>query len=98
MCPRFISAFSILAFDIILAKPSAYFIFSLLNGSGLSERVAAVVEDAAAYRMDLAKIISEIVRYVIIAIFLVQAFNVMQLGILNEAGTAILTYLPRVLA
>lgn len=98
MIPRIISAIIILALGIFLAKLIADFIYSLLKGSGLSERVAAVVEDAAAYRMDLAKIISEIVRYVIIAIFLVQAFNVMQLGILNEAGTAILTYLPRVLA
>lgn len=98
MIPRIISAIIILALGIFLAKLIADFIYSLLKGSGLSERAAAVMEDAAAYRMDLAKIISEIVRYVIIAIFLVQAFNVMQLGILNEAGSAILTYLPRVLA
>lgn len=98
MIPRIIAGIIILIIGIFLAKIIADFIHSLLEGSGLSEKVAGVVEDASAYKLDLAKIISEIVRYVIIAIFLVQAFNVIQLDILNQAGTAILAYIPKVLA
>lgn len=98
MIPRIIAGIVILIIGIFLAKIIADFIYSMLEGSGLSEKVAGVVEDASAAKLDLAKLISEIVKYVIIAVFLVQAFNVIQLSVLNEAGTAILAYIPKVLA
>ena len=98
MIPRIIAGIIILIIGVFLAKIIADFIYSLLEGSGLSEKVADVLEDASAYKLNLAKIISQIVRYVIIAIFLVQAFNVIQLDILNLAGTAILAYIPKALA
>ncbi len=98
MIPRILAAIIIMVIGIFLAKLVADFVYSLLEGSGLSEKVADVVEDAAAYKLNLARILSEVVRYVIIAVFLVQAFSVIQLDILNTAGTAILAYIPRVLA
>ena len=98
MIPRIIAGIVILIIGVFLAKIIADFIYSLLEGSGLSEKVADVVEDPAVYKLNLANIISQVVRYVIIAIFLVQAFNVIQLDILNLAGTAILAYIPKVLA
>lgn len=98
MIPRIIAGIVILVIGVFLAKIIADFIYSLLEGSGLSEKVADVVEDPSVYKLNIANIISQIVRYVIIAIFLVQAFNVIQLDILNLAGTAILAYIPKVLA
>lgn len=98
MIPRIIAGIIILVIGFFLAKIIADFVYTLLEGSGLSEKVADVVEDASAAKLDLAKLISEIVKYVILAVFLVQAFNVIQLAVLNEAGTAILAFIPRILA
>lgn len=98
MIPNIIAAIVILLIGIFLAKLVANLIYSLLEGSGLSDRVADMVQSTAAYRMNLAKIISETVRWVIILGFLVEAFNVIQLDILNQVGTSILAYIPRVLA
>lgn len=98
MIPRIIAGIVILIIGVFLAKIIADFIYSLLEGSGLSEKVADLIEDPTVYKLNLANIISQVVRYVIIAIFLVQAFNVIQLDILNLAGTAILAYIPKVLA
>lgn len=98
MIPRIIAGIIIMVIGVFLAKLVADFVYSLLEGSGLSEKVADVIQDTAAYKINLAKILSEIVRYVILAVFLVQAFNVIQLEILNTAGSAILAYIPLVLA
>lgn len=98
MIPRLIAGIIIMVIGVFLAKLVADFVYSLLEGSGLSEKVADVMQDTAAYKLNLAKIISEIVRYVILAVFLVQAFNVIQLQILDTAGNSILAYIPRVLA
>lgn len=98
MVPNIIAAIVIVLLGIFLAKLVANLIYSLLEGSGLSDRVADMVQSTAAYRLNLARIISETVRWVIILGFLVEAFNVIQLEILNQIGTAILAYIPRVLA
>ncbi len=98
MIPNIVAAIVILLIGIFLAKLVANLIYSLLEGSGLSDRVAEMVQSTAAYRLNLARIISEAVRWIIILGFLVEAFNVIQLDILNQVGTAILAYIPRVLA
>lgn len=98
MIPRLIAGIIIMVIGVFLAKFIADFVFSLLEGSGISEKLADIIQDTAAYKLNIAKIISEVVRYVILAVFLVQAFNVIQLEILNTAGTAILSYIPKVLA
>lgn len=98
MIPNILAAIVILIIGIFLAKLVANLIYSLLEGSGLSDRVADMLQSTAAYRLNLAKIISEAVRWIIILGFLVEAFNIIQLGILNQIGTAIIAYIPRVLA
>lgn len=98
MIPRILAGIIIMVIGVFLAKLVADFVYSLLEGSGLSEKVADLIQDTAAYKVDLARILSEVVRYVILAVFLVQAFNVIQLEILDTAGIAILSYIPKVLA
>ncbi|PKK40611.1 Cell division protein FtsK [Clostridiaceae bacterium JG1575] len=98
MIPRLLAAVLILIIGFYLARLVAEFLYSLIQGSGLSDRVADLTKDVTAYRLDLARILSEIVRWVILAGFLVQAFQVLQLEIFNLMGTAILAFIPRILA
>ena len=46
----------------------------------------------------LSKIITEVVKYLIIVLFVVQALDSLALGVLSSVGVAIIAYLPNVLA
>ena len=48
-------------------------------------------------KVSLSKIISSVVKYVLVVIFLVQGINVLNLEVLTNIGAAIIGYLPAVL-
>lgn len=98
MIPRIIAGLVVLAIGIFIAKLAADLVFTLVDGSGLSRKVAEMVEEPGAAKIDLAKIISEVVRYAIILIFLVQALNLLQLGALTAMGTALVAYIPKLIS
>ena len=92
--PNILAAIIIMVIGVLIAKVVAGLLYSLISGSGLNEKVAEVTEDASAYKFDLAKIISEIVRVVIIALVTVEALAILNLAVLNKVGAAIVSYLP----
>lgn len=98
MIPRIIAGIVIFVIGVFLAKLVADLLRSLLQGSGVSDKFAELVQDPNAVKFDIAKLISEIVRYVIIIAFLVQAFNVIQLDALTTMSANIMAYIPKVLA
>lgn len=98
MIPQIIGAILVTVLGILIAKLAYDLIYSLISGSGLSEKVSDALEDGNAVKFDLAKIIAEIVRYIIIAFVLVQAFNILNLGVLKVGGEKILLFLPKVIA
>ena len=46
----------------------------------------------------LSKVIGEVVKYIIILLFTVQALNVIKLDVLQSVGEAIIAYLPFVIS
>ncbi|GEM_PF-217689 len=98
MIPLIIAAVILMALGIFLGKLSSELVYSITSVSGISESIAENLEDASAYRIDIAKILAETVRYIIIAVFTVQAMKVLKLELLDRAGTALLLYIPAVLS
>lgn len=97
MLPKILGAIIVIVIGVLIAKVVAGLLYSLISGSGLNEKVAEVTEDNTAYKFDLAKIVSEIVRAVIIAIVTVEALNILNLAVLNRVGAAIVAFLPNVI-
>lgn len=96
MIPNILGAVIILVIGVLIAKIVAGLIYSVVSGSGLNEKLADAIEDTSAFKLDLAKIISEVVRVIIIALVAVEALRLLNLQVLNTVGVAILAYLPNV--
>lgn len=89
-------------------------IILLIVGYQLSKLLAPVVENLLASigadkvtekltgskngKYSLSKIISEVVRWLILIVFFVEAINVLNLSVLTGIGTSILAYLPALLS
>jgi hypothetical protein len=98
MIPNIIAGIILIMLGIFIAKLVADLIYNLLAGMGLNSKVNQMIDDPRASNINLERIISEAIRYIIILILTVEAFNVMNLGILENIGSAILLYLPLVLS
>lgn len=98
MIPNIIAGIILIMLGIFIAKLVADLIFNLLAGMGLNSKVNQMIDEPRASNINLERIISEAIRYIIILILTVEAFNVMNLGILENIGSAILLYLPLVLS
>lgn len=98
MIPLILAAIVVLVIGVFIAKLAADLIYSLTSVSGISDRLAETMEDSSPYKFDLSKIVSEFVRYLIIAIFAVQAMNILKLDLLNRTGSMILAYIPKILS
>lgn len=94
--PSVLAAIVIIAAGVFIAKLVAKLLESLLAGVGadsLLEKISGSTEK----KLSLSKIISEVVKYVLVVIFLVQGINVLKLPVLTGIGEAVLGYLPAVL-
>nr|WP_316046399.1 hypothetical protein [Planococcus glaciei] len=73
---------------------------SLLKGTGL-DNLSRSLNSGSRPNMptfDIAAIIGKVVQILIIVFFTVEALNVLQLDVLNNIGTSIISYLPNVLS
>jgi hypothetical protein len=83
-----------------LAKIFAPIVESLLVSVGvdkLSENVSQINE-ASKIKFSVSKVAGQIVRWLIMVIFFVEAVNLLNLDIITNIGTAILGYLPSVIS
>ncbi|MBQ9141215.1 MAG: mechanosensitive ion channel [Lachnospiraceae bacterium] len=94
--PSVLAAIVIIAAGVFIAKLVAKLLESLLAGVGADSLLEKVTGNAAK-KLTLSKIISEVVKYVLVVIFLVQGINVLNLPVLTEIGAAVISYLPAVL-
>lgn len=80
-----------------IAKLAFALLEKVLLSAGL-DRVSDKVFEGSGTKvskdLSLSKVVAYIVKYVIIVFFLVQAFNVIELDILTNIGSAIIGYLP----
>ncbi|MBQ6695542.1 MAG: mechanosensitive ion channel [Lachnospiraceae bacterium] len=94
--PSVLAAIVIIAAGVFIAKLVAKLLESLLAGVG-TDSLLEKVTGSSNKKISLSKIISEVVKYVLVVIFLVQGINVLNLPVLTEIGAAVISYLPAVL-
>ncbi len=97
LIPNVLGAIVIIAVGVFIAKLVAQLLQSLLAGVGADELVSKVTGNADKKVM-LSKIIANVVQYVLVIVFLVQGINVLNLAILTGIGSAIIGYMPAVIA
>ncbi len=95
--PDILAAIVIIAAGIFIAKLVASLLKNLLAGVGTDNLLEKITGDASK-KIALSKIISDVVKYVLVIIFIVQGINVLRLPVLTNIGTSIIGYLPSVLA
>lgn len=95
--PNIIAASILLIIGILIAKLVGDLIKSLLIGTGIDSLTDNLQTDESlpdVPRFSISTIIGEVVRYLIIILFVVEALNVLKLSVLQGVGTAIIAYLP----
>ena len=97
LIPDVLATIVIIAVGIFIAKLVAKLLESLLAGVG-TDSLLEKISGSVSPKIVLSKVISDVVKYVLVTIFIVQGINVLNLPVLTGIGTAIISYLPAVLA
>lgn len=95
--PSVLAAILIIAVGVFIAKLVGKLLESLLAGVGADSLIEKVTGNAEK-KLALSKILGNVVKYVLVIIFLVQGINVLNLPVLTEVGAAIIGYMPAVLS
>ncbi len=93
LIPNVLGAIVIIAVGVFIAKLVAGLLESLLAGVGADSLVEKIT-GSPAKKIVLSKVISAVVKYLVIVIFLVQGVNVLNLPVLTGVGQVILGYVP----
>lgn len=94
--PSVLATIVVIAAGVFIAKLVAKLLESLLAGVGADSLVEKITGNASK-KLVLSKVISEVVKYVLVVIFLVQGINILNLPVLTEIGASVINYLPAVL-
>lgn len=95
MIPNIFVAIILAVLGYYIAKFVGNLLFSVLKGAGIDRIYRAVgLSESEEPSFDLSKVITNVVKFIIILFFTVEALNVLQLEVLNNIGSAILEYLP----
>lgn len=97
MIPNVLATILVIAIGVFIAKLVAKLLENLLAGVGADTLIEKITGNAEK-KLALSKIISAVVKYVLVIIFLVQGINLLQLEVLTEVGAAIIGYMPAVLS
>ncbi len=97
MIPYVLGAIVIIAVGVFISNLVAKLLGSLLAGVG-TDKLIEKMTGTAPKKVVLSKLISAVVKYVLIVIFIVQGINVLQLPVLTDIGAAIIGYMPAVLS
>ncbi|MDE6714525.1 MAG: mechanosensitive ion channel [Lachnospiraceae bacterium] len=97
MIPYVLGAIVIIAVGVFISNLVAKLLGSLLAGVG-TDKLIEKMTGTPAKKVVLSKLISSIVKYVLIIIFIVQGINVLHLPVLTDIGAAVIGYMPAVLS
>ncbi|MDR1558338.1 MAG: mechanosensitive ion channel [Clostridiales bacterium] len=92
--PNIFVAIILIGVGIMIAKLVYSVLSGLLTSIGTDNAVKKIVKADNAEKFSLVKIITEAVRFIIIILFTVQAFNVLNLDFMSNVGEVIVSYLP----
>ncbi len=96
LLPNIFVAIGLVLIGAFIARLVARLLTQILLSIGTDKLARGWLPQGSAF--SLAKTIGEAVKYIIIVIFLVEAFNVVNLLVLRQVGTMILLYLPAAIA
>lgn len=95
--PSVFAAIVVIAVGVFIAKLVAKLLENLLAGVGADSLIEKITGNPEK-KVVLSKVISAIVKYVLVIIFLVQGLNILNLPVLTEVGAAIIGYMPAALS
>lgn len=81
-----------------IAKIVAPLLENILTSIGLDRVTQEFIPQSGSNPISISKIVSEIVRWIILVVFFVEAVNVLNLDVLSGIGEAIIAYLPIVIS
>ncbi|GAB3792558.1 mechanosensitive ion channel [Virgibacillus kimchii] len=100
MIPNIFVAIILLIAGYYLAKFISDLLIKLMENTGMNNltKVLSVNQAEKVSRMNLSRVIGKTVQVIIIIFFAVEALNVLQLGVLNNIGAAVIAYLPLIIS
>lgn len=98
--PQIIVAIILIVIGTYVARITGKLLTNLLSGIGADAVTKKIISTDSSKMKDfsLSKVIGEVVKYIIILLFVVQALNVIKLDVLQSVGEAIIAYLPFVIS
>ena len=95
--PLVAAALFVAGLGVVLGKLVSQIVTRLIAASGADEKVKEFIGETS-YKFSLSGIVGSIINGVIVILFTVQGVNLLKLDILTKVGTAIIAYLPNILA
>lgn len=95
--PNILAALIILVIGCMVAKLAGNIVERLIGSSGLDSKLAERMENKNG-KFVLSKAVGGTVHAVLVIFFLVESFGVLHLDVLTRIGSAVIAYLPYVLA
>ncbi|NMA94641.1 MAG: mechanosensitive ion channel [Clostridiales bacterium] len=94
--PKIFIAIAIIIIGNYIAKIAGRLLENILSSVGTDEILKKVItsEKEDVKKVSLSKIIGETIRYIILTLFAVEAFNFLEFEILQTVGVGIIAYLP----
>lgn len=96
--PQILAAGILIVIGIFIAKLVGDLVENIIDGFGISDKVADVMDEPKSTGFDLGNIVGIVVKALIILFFTVQAFDLIGLSIFQSIGAAIIAYLPMILS
>lgn len=98
--PNIFAAIAIIIIGLFISKIAGKLLTEILAGVGTDKLVEKIIpEDKTKLRsFSLSKGIGDLVKYILILLFFVEAINVLKLQVLQAVGAAIIAYLPLVIS
>ncbi len=98
--PNIFAAIAIIIIGLFISKIVGKLLTEILAGVGTDKLVEKIVpEDKTKLRsFSLSKGIGDLVKYILILLFFVEAINILKLQVLQAVGAAIIAYLPLVIS
>lgn len=95
--PNILVALIIIVVGSMLAKLSGNIVENLIASAGLDAKLAKLMDNRN-NSFVLSKVIGKTVHVVMVIFFIVESFGVLHLQVLNNIGSAVIGYMPYVLA
>jgi hypothetical protein len=95
--PLVAAALFVAGLGVVLGRLVSQIVTRLIAASGADEKVKEFIGETS-YKFSLSCIVGSILNGVIVILFTVQGVNLLKLEILTKVGTAIIGYLPNILA